>query len=606
MKIAVEGCAHGDLENIYATLQHLERVENTKIDLLICCGDFQAMRNLDDLESLACPPKYRAIGSFWKYYTGEEIAPYPTLFVGGNHEASNYLWELFYGGYVAPNIYFLGFAGVIRFGGVRVGGLSGIFKGRDYRSGHYERAPYDNSDMRSIYHIREFEVTKLLEVKEPVDIFLSHDWPNGIVLHGNKQELLRRKPFLRAEVEENSLGSRPAMQILQKLKPKFWFSAHMHVKFAAVVNHPDGGGSTKFLALDKCLPGRDFLQVLEIPGSGESLEFKFDEEWLSITRAYHPYLPLTRRPAQLGQMPSLQLHRQWVKQRLNEGGGIGIPDFAMTAEPYNPSNGRQIRVQPAGHQRNPQTRAFLDLLQLQYTFDANMVPNAWGSKPADKRKDSTADPYEVRGLIRFLVISCFLALSCLAEDPSPKPWPEQFHARLFQQKGGVALAVTDLWYDWPNGRNFNIIQHQLSYKMYDVEWNNGTSYYFDLEAKTCTTLFFEVGILRPDWLDHSHYLGEETLNGFTCNVWEKADFITYYEDKETRRPVGWLFRSSGQVINVMSFEVGAILGEASWQAPSPCFTSTTVSHSSLLLSSEGHSSGNEPWKRSLRMISGLK
>jgi hypothetical protein len=31
--------------------------------------------------------------------------------VGGNHEASNYLRELFYGGWAAPNIYFMGFAG---------------------------------------------------------------------------------------------------------------------------------------------------------------------------------------------------------------------------------------------------------------------------------------------------------------------------------------------------------------------------------------------------------------------------------------------------------------------------------------------------------------
>ena len=47
--------------------------------------------------------------------------------VGGNHEASNYLWELYYGGWVAPNIYYLGHAGVVHFGGLRIGGLSGIF-----------------------------------------------------------------------------------------------------------------------------------------------------------------------------------------------------------------------------------------------------------------------------------------------------------------------------------------------------------------------------------------------------------------------------------------------------------------------------------------------
>lgn len=32
---------HGDLDNVYKTLQHLEKVHSTKIDLLLCCGDFQ-------------------------------------------------------------------------------------------------------------------------------------------------------------------------------------------------------------------------------------------------------------------------------------------------------------------------------------------------------------------------------------------------------------------------------------------------------------------------------------------------------------------------------------------------------------------------------------
>lgn len=41
----------------------------------------------------------------------------------------------YYGGWTAPNIYFLGFAGVIKFGNLRIGGLSGIYNARHYHSG---------------------------------------------------------------------------------------------------------------------------------------------------------------------------------------------------------------------------------------------------------------------------------------------------------------------------------------------------------------------------------------------------------------------------------------------------------------------------------------
>ena len=47
-QIAVEGCCHGDLDKIYATLQSLETAQRKKIDLLICCGDFQARSHVAD------------------------------------------------------------------------------------------------------------------------------------------------------------------------------------------------------------------------------------------------------------------------------------------------------------------------------------------------------------------------------------------------------------------------------------------------------------------------------------------------------------------------------------------------------------------------------
>lgn len=159
-----------------------------------------------------------------------------------------------------------------------------------------------------------------------------------------------------------------------------------------------------------------------------------------------------------------------------------------------------------------------------------------------------------------------------AVDPKPTPWPEQFHSVLVMNKSGV-LEVIDLWYDWPNGRNFNIIQKQLGSLLYDLEWNNGTSFYYTLgDSGSCRPMHFEVGILRPNWLDGATYVGKRSIDNFVCNVWEKADFITYYEDVATRRPVGWRFYT-GREAHVMTFDVGAVLDDPKWQAPVYCFDS---------------------------------
>ncbi|KAB1997053.1 hypothetical protein ES319_D13G274900v1 [Gossypium barbadense] len=132
MKIAVEGCMHGALDKVYDTIKYIENTRNIKIDLLLCYGDFQAVRNGKDMDSLNVAPKYREMKSFWIYYSGQEVAPVPTIFIGGNNEASNYLWELYYVGWAAPNIYFLGYAVVVKFGNIRINGLSGIYNARNY------------------------------------------------------------------------------------------------------------------------------------------------------------------------------------------------------------------------------------------------------------------------------------------------------------------------------------------------------------------------------------------------------------------------------------------------------------------------------------------
>jgi len=202
---------------------------------------------------------------------------------------------------VAPNIFYLGYAGVIEVNGVRIGGLSGIYKGYNYLHGHHEQPPYDDNTSRSAYHIRNVDVFRLKQMSDnPPDIMLSHDWPEGVYNYGNVSRLLRYKKHFADDISQNRLGSPPARDILDTLRPKYWFSAHLHCKFAAIIPHDeDSERTTKFLALDKCLPRRQFLQILNIGDEiqeEDSVTLKYCPQWLAILKSTNHLLSVERKP----------------------------------------------------------------------------------------------------------------------------------------------------------------------------------------------------------------------------------------------------------------------------------------------------------------------
>ena len=393
LTIAVEGCAHGDLEKIYATLEYIKRVNNIEIDLLLCCGDFEAVRCPADLDSMAVPPKFRNMGSFYKYYSGEKVAPVTTIFIGGNHESANYLWELGHGGWAAPNIYYVGFTGVVAFGGIRIGGLSGIYKYHDFYKGHFEQPPFSENSMRSFYHTRNFEIFQLKQVRRPLDVFMTHDWPNHITDFGDRKKLVRFKPYLHSDIEKGELGNPHTEELLYLLKPEYWFSAHLHCKFAALVPHeqPEGdkGGSdelsdakrqkiesgkqqkfTKFLALNKCLPGKHFLQVITLPDAEGDKILSYDAEWLSILKSTHEFFPLTEekwfKPTQrLGDrwiFTPTDVEMEDIRRQFNHD--LTVPNnFMKTLETHD------VMYRPS---ENPQTRQFCEKLGIINYFKPNL------------------------------------------------------------------------------------------------------------------------------------------------------------------------------------------------------------------------------------------
>ncbi|KJA21674.1 hypothetical protein HYPSUDRAFT_216219 [Hypholoma sublateritium FD-334 SS-4] len=436
MKIAVEGCCHGQLDAIYTHIQQLETKNAYKVDALLICGDFQAIRNHQDLQCMSVPDKYKKLGTFYKYYTGETVAPILTIIIGGNHEASNYMWELYHGGWVAPNIYFLGHAGSVLLNGLRIAGASGIFNKHHFQIGHYEKVPYVSGSMRSIYHIREYSVRKL-SLLPSADIFLSHDWPQSIEHHGDLARLLARKSFLRSDIQSGELGSPPLMGLLHTLRPQWWFAAHLHTRYAATVVHegvpapapmpvqnpdeiqidddefdgppanaptdapvqaaavrnpdeitleeeedaveappapPPVASETHFLALDKCLPQREFLEVIDIAAPISTTDaplLAFDPEWLAICRAFHPWLSTTRQqpafPAEAEARALVAQERAWVDANVKADarGALPIGDcqtFKMTA-PGPGSEGANKLRQPPWY-TNPQTEVFCRMLDI--------------------------------------------------------------------------------------------------------------------------------------------------------------------------------------------------------------------------------------------------
>ncbi|KAG5972160.1 hypothetical protein E4U58_006902 [Claviceps cyperi] len=285
VRVAVEGCGHGTLNAIYDAVGKACKDRGwDDVDILIIGGDFQAVRNAADLTIMSCPVKYRRLGDFKDYYSGKRKAPYLTIFVGGNHEASSHLWELYYGGWVAPNIYYMGAANVLRFGPLRIAGMSGIWKGFDYNRPHLERLPFNRDDVKSFYHVREVDVRKLLLMRTQVDVGISHDWPRHIEKHGDSAELFRKKPFFREDSEKEQLGSVAAEYVMDRLRPPYWFSAHLHTKFAAIKKYQDPS-STASPALLETAGSQDGLEKEANP---DEIDLDMDDEEQEGTATAEP------------------------------------------------------------------------------------------------------------------------------------------------------------------------------------------------------------------------------------------------------------------------------------------------------------------------------
>jgi hypothetical protein len=136
------------------------------------------------------------------------------------------------------------------------------------------------------------------------------------------------------------------------------------------------------LALDKVLPGRSFLEFVDVPDvPGAPKEFCYDAEWLAVMRSFHGVVSTARAPVNLpggGLLrtgPSAE-DRQWVESKLLARGGTAIPaNFVATVPPHGVGAPWLVAKAPGprvphagGATLNPQTMELLNLLDLPYNL----------------------------------------------------------------------------------------------------------------------------------------------------------------------------------------------------------------------------------------------
>jgi lariat debranching enzyme len=205
--------------------------------------------------------------------------------------------------------------------------------------------------------------------------------PEGIWECGNKEQLLRFKPYFREDMENGKMGSGPCWDLLMTLRPNHWYSAHLHCRFDANVQHSETE-RTKFVALDKCLPNRKFLDFLDIGQDNTNPpEIKYDLQWLTVLHLTNNLLNVSRNYTKLPLQPgpddpqdNVQRYEftpsaeemDAVLKKFN--GDLTIPkNFVRSQAAYNPQrDGRNFRnLNPQIIvELNPQTTNFCERLGL--------------------------------------------------------------------------------------------------------------------------------------------------------------------------------------------------------------------------------------------------
>ncbi|MEM7590543.1 MAG: metallophosphoesterase [Cyanobacteria bacterium P01_A01_bin.83] len=264
---AAVGDVHGHIYTMLGLLQSWEKRHGLSLSFVLQVGDFEAHRSSEDLLTMDAPTKYKKLGDFSDFYTGKAKFPYPIWFIGGNHESYGFLDRFPQGQEIAPNFNYIGRVNLLELAGLRIVGVSGIYKQQLFQLS--ERPSASEIKYRSnkeYISFLESEIERAIDYRN-ADILLLHDWASGIISPEDLAMFQSRYSNARYE----SIGNEYARLLVEALCPKLVLCGHMHLKYRSTLSFSSEIAS-QICCLANVQQGRDSLAVFRLTSEFKIIE----------------------------------------------------------------------------------------------------------------------------------------------------------------------------------------------------------------------------------------------------------------------------------------------------------------------------------------------
>ncbi|RZD14672.1 MAG: hypothetical protein EVJ47_05770 [Candidatus Acidulodesulfobacterium ferriphilum] len=226
MNICVAGDVHGRIDKFYENIRDFELKLKISFDVVLQVGDFGIWideKNHDGITKL-----HGGTGDFPKWHKGKRAVPIKTYFINGNNEDFNFLEAVKLSGdfEILKNLFYVpnGTVADIKAGT----GMAAYKSGKDASlnggntenlvvagiGGKYDPEYFNHREADRYY--TKYEIDNLIKhANGNIDIFISHDAPEGVLIEDNDKKRYYPK----------AAGLR---ELILKIKPKIVFFGHHH------------------------------------------------------------------------------------------------------------------------------------------------------------------------------------------------------------------------------------------------------------------------------------------------------------------------------------------------------------------------------------------